>query len=1483
MHKVKEPVTEPFHRKTFKDLTRPKKRKKFPRRRLLVDKVRNSDFSINVIELEVKALGLELEIAKLKLNEKMLESEFEWSSSDSDGEHELMYRSLRHQVSNDLPASETMNNKFELKEFNIAVMNPGGLASKTASITNAIHKHDIRAVIISETHTAGKTIPVLDNTMKPFFHNRSEKANKGGVAIFLENTLAEHAVVIGKSVGDHEWLAVKVNYFDPPLVIIALYGCQTSKNSVSEMRRMWDELWTNVKSYAKHNTVLLCGDFNAAVGKRFNLVNNCNSGNQNGRLLAEGLKSTNLKILNGLYAGDQRTHIDRSSDSVRCLDYIVTNNPKACTRVVIDNDYLVTPYKVTNAKKGVSQGTRKYTDHKTIVTSLNLEKKADAVCERPPPVVVKDEAGHVKYYEFTDALADTAVDLLNSGKKILEVYKILMRKLKECESLSYLKIHKTGVKRKLWSDNEIFLKLTCELEKQASRVEGMKTSDRIFKTRAGVMLGERNQELFAMFDDQGSLVEDKESILAVLTDYNKNLLSRVPHPEHCKELFQAKKDIVELLDETVIEEFNTITPRDFVRAVQRVMNKGKAMFAQFLRMSPKLLAVLYFVFKKMYEEEVIPDDFIETLLIALHKKGDQRLASNYRFLHMRKDMSRFFQLLVYLKLESHFDTHTHESQMGGKKGCDTIEHLTFITSAVKAREEKGEGIIGTAADMVKCFDRSFLSDNHAILQLEGGDRKALKVLHKYQKENVIRVAGCDNTFTITNGMGQGGIPDARVTTSGITEATVRHMSKMPEDHVFVHREEKVTNLGYIDDTLLTSDNPTAAGIGSKLYGDALDELAMGAHPVKSVQVVMGNKDWRDTTREALAASPSLLQGFPLKTSAKERYLGFLLIDGSYREMIDANIRDKSGKMMAAAVHIRNLCNMPIIRRMGKSYAQKLMAMAQVAPVCQYGTQAWIDIQEDQYKAIEDAFHRSLTTILSVPANTNYNALLRVCELPHMENFVDCVKLKCWNWKLNVKRKGIAYRLLLNEIVNKTENGLAQDLANLCQKYGLTNILERYVSPEVITKRCKEVSYWKQWKANLTLRTVPLAALADKQTHWFHELPYNLSRGMVMLHLGLLLLKTQQPHMILRRNMAHKDDRTCLAEMCGESDSWQHMLDGCPFFVTRLVDTGNPVLDTAKFIDNLSAERLRRYGQGLVMFGNGEHELANTLLDSEDALTPNNKAREWAKEILTRFDNSQNLRSTGVPVSKVLQKRVIVTLSQACIKSLQRVMDAESGRLSAVPPVHGGWQYCSAYTTKVLAAGSQGVMRGESAKSQKREKTVTWEEFRSSIESAVVTKGSKLRSCKRITIMSDGKPKFVMENGDTKVETYVNDIGLHPDRMVGVTHMKETQRGTITFGVRDTVLTQIRSKDNGQIIESVTFELERDLLIVKADDEKSVLDKMENLSTPGTHSSIGLNRGFAEDGDNARRSGSSTPSLTASASAGRTSSPRTVDKSTVRTT
>ena len=1320
------------HRKVFTNSTKPDK----PSGALLVEGESDFNLKVDILELEVKALSVSHSLAQLRCEQDSDESDGEnnsskWESDEEDTnlEYKKWESKLDTCVFNSLPDTEQSSNKFDPNTFNLLVVNPGGLNGKRQSITNAVHLYDIRAVIVSETHAAGKTVPKLDPSMKAFFHNRSSKANKGGVALFLEASLAKHAVVVGKSSGEHEWIAVKVNYYDPPLLIIAAYGCQ-AKHRVAEKKAWWEEMWEFMDNFTQRATIILGGDLNAAVGRRFNMTDNCDSDNYGGKLLARGATTRGFRILNGLYKGSQRTHVDRSKESSRCLDYVVTNKPELCSRMYIDNEYLVTPYKVTRHGKGKNRAERKYTDHKAVLTSFELDKEAKAVCVPLSPVTVKNEEGHVKFYELTDHLAETAVELLNSGKEILKVFKIVMRKLSECERLSYTKITRSKIKRKMWSDNEIFMSLTSDLEKVSKSVSQYKVNDKIYKMRSDKLLKEREQELFSMYDHKGNLVEDRESILDVLTQYNKDLLGRSEHPERFQEIFMMKKSVCDFLDKTVVKDFDTITPRDYVRAIQKITNKGKGMFKQFLRASPKFHAVMYFVFRRMYEEEVIPENFLETVLIALFKKGDPRKATQYRYLHLRSDVSRFFQLLVYLKLENHFDSHTDESQMGGRKMGDTIEHLAMVASVTKAKEEEQEeGVIWTMADAIKCFDASHLSDNHAALQTEGADRKAMKVLYKYQKKNVLRMAGSEERFVIENGMGQGGIPDARVTTSGITEATVRHMTMLPRDKVLHHRGQEAHVQGYVDDTLTGADTPEAAGLTTIIYGNTLDELALKAHPEKSVQVVMGNTEWVERTVKELEQNPNTMQGFPLRQCKKEKYLGMWLTQSTYEEMISYNISVKRGLLLGAASEIRNLCSLPQIRRFGKAQAQRLMCLSQLVPVCLYSTPAWIAITEEQYEELEDAFKAALVTVMSVPKYVKYSALLKVLGLPFIEHFLDCIKLKIWNHKLNVKRKGRMYRLLLHEIAFKIEGGLAQDLSCLSRKYGIGDITEEFVDPEVISRACKQASYVKIWTEHLTLRHVPLMITANKQAALYHEMPWHLSRGMVMLDLGLLVTKCSQPHLMLRRNMAHKADRSCLHPFCDQRDEWSHLLAGCPFYSSKLDNEHpNPTLAVAEHIHRLNMERIRLFSQSLVLFGDGEELLANVALDSDYVTkSANVYSRKNLVDLVTKFDGLGPEPETKVDRCE-FQDRV----SRLDQMSLNVVRNMEI-RVLPYPDRHG-WQHSTANTARCSVTASCSLIRGSGLGSGKRavkaDRSRTWPQFLDELHSSVTIDESKLRSAKQ---------------------------------------------------------------------------------------------------------------------------------------------------------
>ena len=119
-----------------------------------------------------------------------------------------------------------------------------------------------------------------------------------------------------------------------------------------------------------------------------------------------------------------------------------------------------------------------------------------------------------------------------------------------------------------------------------------------------------------MFNENGTLVEDVDGVTEILTRYNEKLLSREAHPDEFKDIFNLKKETVEMLSKTKIEHFNILTPEEYLKAIRRITIKGKGMFKQFLKMSFRMQAVFFFIFKAMYEQEILPEEMFETLLIA---------------------------------------------------------------------------------------------------------------------------------------------------------------------------------------------------------------------------------------------------------------------------------------------------------------------------------------------------------------------------------------------------------------------------------------------------------------------------------------------------------------------------------------------------------------------------------------------------------------------------------------------------------------------------------------------------------------------------------------------------------------------------------------------------------------------------------------------------------------------------------------------------
>ena len=159
-----------------------------------------------------------------------------------------------------------------------------------------------------------KQKPEVGNSMVPFHRNRNATgACRGGVAIFIAKELAHQCVVLDRAAED-EMIAVKMNCFSTPLVVVAVYGAQET-GPREKIKEQWRRIFTLMEKYRDEgNQVVMGGDLNAWVGESFGLIGNDPKLSAGGKDLTKLMIEGGWKMMNSKSQEDPRTHMDRRQE-----------------------------------------------------------------------------------------------------------------------------------------------------------------------------------------------------------------------------------------------------------------------------------------------------------------------------------------------------------------------------------------------------------------------------------------------------------------------------------------------------------------------------------------------------------------------------------------------------------------------------------------------------------------------------------------------------------------------------------------------------------------------------------------------------------------------------------------------------------------------------------------------------------------------------------------------------------------------------------------------------------------------------------------------------------------------------------------------------------------------------------------------------------------------------------------------------------------
>ena len=127
-------------------------------------------------------------------------------------------------------------------------------------------------------------------------------------------------------------------------------------------------------------------------------------------------------------------------------------------------------------------------------------------------------------------------------------------------------------------------------------------------------------------------------------------------------------------------------------------------------------------------------------MIQIHKKESKEELENYRFIHIKEDIPKFFGFMVTQLIKPKIIKNISKFQIGAIPGHRSQEHLFCMRSIISLYNERmKKPVIVSLLDVSKFFDREHLKeslDSIHDLDIKG---KLYRLLYMMNKETIIEV------------------------------------------------------------------------------------------------------------------------------------------------------------------------------------------------------------------------------------------------------------------------------------------------------------------------------------------------------------------------------------------------------------------------------------------------------------------------------------------------------------------------------------------------------------------------------------------------------------------------------------------------------------------------------------------------------------------------------------------------------------------------
>lgn len=1018
------------------------------------------------------------------------------------------------------------------KELTVGTLNIQGMAGKEAEILELLQERELDVLVLTETWETGMQAYLTGITSHRYFAlgAKSSQAkrgrNKGGCGILVSRSLEarlahafDEEAEAEEEAGSLLW--VQVGPASSPLFIGAVYGPQATDKKDTRVA-FYQRLTAECLAFQSRGHVLVLGDFNARLDTT--RIESEHIGpygekkvNANGALFLDWLETTNMFSLNGrrrdlgLY-----TRIRGREKSI--IDYIVCD------------EELFRAHKETRVLEGYDVGS----DHRPLIATLQV----DAIQRSRP-----HEQRRLKIWRLRDpAVAQQYREALGrrlmerprypelSGQERVEAewqsWKEAVLTAAE-ETLGRTQGHHWGLKA--WWNQEVSRainerrRIFRELRRQPN-ADWKPYYEAAQRVREAVRRAKReNWEAFIAEIESAERNDPRTFFrLAARLDGGKRRAgSSGLDPEQAAAFFERLGKAGSegyLADLELPEGTLTTISRDQVATALASLKRGKAVSDEIATELLKdggeaIVHSLHELFQLLWSAERVPRDFVEGLIVPIHKQGAKNKPENYRGITLMNAVSKCYSKVTVNTFSARLEAECIEDEQGGfrvHRACD--EQFFALHTLLKSRKRQGKDTFLMFVDFQKAFDSVPRAKLLEKLQAIGVDGKALRAIRSLYQGHSARVRIDDRTsrpFDISLGVKQGCVMSTELFKVFVNDL-IRHLRQA--GGVTVETAEgplQVSCLMFADDLVMMAESPT----GLQRLTDALASWCevneLGINVGKTKVMVVGK-----------ASKPTIrLLGQRVEVVSAYKYLGIMLSHDLKWTQHVTYVLDKVKRRMAECHRLLSHRDLPPSTRL---HLYKCL----ILPVMTYGAALW-HLTDHQKRQLEALHLKALKAILGTCTSTTSAAVYADCGLLSVEALQEECMLKLAGRISRMSSDRLVHRLFRSLEVEAKDEWYNR-LVTLLQRHDL-----QLGGPETAEQwnarvtECVHARFAEQLQDSLT-RAVKCANLRPQlrqgrlQRAGYLALPSHLSSFCFKLRAGSLRLAIEEGRM----KKVKREERLC---------------------------------------------------------------------------------------------------------------------------------------------------------------------------------------------------------------------------------------------------------------------------------------------------------------------------------------------------------------------